>query len=136
VTRRFRTIVLAAAVLPLVVLIGLRSAWAAYACSVDGEVRAACCCPQKSDEQRPGDGAPRVEASCCCEITVGESSVPPDARLAEPSRIHELSWVAVAVVMPGLAARATPPALGIAYARPPPPKSALPTYLANRTILR
>ena len=127
---------LAAVMLPLVVLVGLRSAWAAYACSLDGEVRAACCCPQKSDAQRPSDGAPRVKASCCCEITVGESSVPPDARLAEASRTDELGWVAVAIGMPELAPRTTVPLLRSSFARPPPPRSAVPTYLANRTILR
>lgn len=133
---RIRRIALAAAVLPLVVLIGLRSAWAAYACNVDGEVRAACCCPEKSEADEPADGAPRVKASCCCDVTIGETSVPPNARIADPSHSNELSWVALAVT-PSLepAARTPVAAVRIAFARPPPPP-AVPLYIANRSILR
>lgn len=135
VTRRFRRTVLVIAVLPLVMLIGLRSAWAAYACSMDGEVRSSCCCPkQEKDDEAPRDGAPRIEASCCCEITTGESSLPPDARLTDSSRADDVSWIAVTVApAPVRVWQLIAATERIAVARPPPPS--LPTYLVNRTIL-
>lgn len=137
VTRRVRRIVLTAAVLPLVVLIGLRSAWAAYACSVDGEVRSACCCPKKADTERAAgdDEVPRIEANCCCDVTVGESSAAPDAREVNRSNTDDFSCVVV-VATPVVApvARATVRSTPVALARPPP--RSVPTYLANRTILR
>lgn len=132
---RLRRIVLATAVLPLVVLIGLRSAWAYYACTVTGEVRTACCCPQKAESERPVDDAQRIDANCCCDVSIGESSNAPDARTSDASRAVDVPWVgAVAAIAP--LPRTTRPATRIAMARPPPLIAAVPTYLANRTILR
>jgi hypothetical protein len=135
VTGRARRIVLAAAVLPLVVLIGVRSAWAAYACTIDGQVRSACCCPQGQDAERPVDEPSRIDVSCCCDISMGESSTPPDVRLNDPSRVDDVPAVAIAV-LPEPAPRTVMPAARITRARPPPLRSAVPAYLANRTILR
>lgn len=135
--RRIRRIVLTAAVLPLVMLIGLRAAWASYACTIDGDVRSACCCPQKSTQaQEPSDGAPRMQANCCCDVTMGESSAPPDARLGESSRVSDMPFVLTMTVPEVAPPTAWTAATVTASARPPPPRRSLPTYLANRTILR
>lgn len=133
VSRRFRRIVLASAVLPLVMLIGLRSAWAAYACSIDGEVREACCCPE-DPEHGPVD-ATRIDARCCCDITHGESAAPPDARTAKTSHAdHAVSLGFAVPPSPVMVVLRAVQCTHLAYARPPPP--AVPTYLANRTIVR
>ena len=131
-----RRIVLTAAVLPLVMLIGLRSAWASYVCSITGEVTADCCCPKKSDDERaPLDGAPRVEASCCCDVTFAELSAQPEVR--ESDRSRGLDAPAITVEAPFVVSTA-PHGLAtstyVALARPPP--RSVPTYLANCTILR
>lgn len=134
VTRRFHRAVLTIAVLPLVVLIGLRSAWAAYACTVDREVRTSCCCPKPSDDAKaPRDGM-QIEARCCCDITTGESSVPPDTRLTDSSRIDDFSSVAVGIEPPWVRiAQPIAAVMRIGLARPPP--SSVPPYLFNRSIL-
>lgn len=133
VTRRFHRTVLTLAVLPLVVLIGLRSAWAAYACTIDREVRTSCCCPKPSDAAKaPRDGM-QIGARCCCEITTGESSASPDT-LADSSRLDTLSSAAVAAApAPIVVAQSIAAIVRIERARPPP--SSVPAYLFNRTIL-
>lgn len=131
-----RRSLLAIAVLPLIVLVGLRSAWAAYACTMDGKVRTACCCPKKTEtQQAPHDGVPRIAAADCCDVTIGEASVPPDAREADRISTPDASPIAIASAM------VAPPLEHVSltvtrttFARPPP--RATPTYLANRTILR
>ena len=136
VSRRLRRIALTAAVLPLVVLFGLRSAWAQYACAVDGRSRSSCCCPKKAAARHePADGTPRLAASRCCAVTVGETSVPPAVRATDSSRADDVPWpAAVGAAAPAPAVPASIASPHIALARPPPP--ALPAYLANRTILR
>ncbi|MBA3394463.1 MAG: hypothetical protein H0T89_17595 [Deltaproteobacteria bacterium] len=135
-THRFRRIALAAAVLPLVLLVGLRSAWAAYACRIDGEVRASCCCPKKEAKGLLADGAPRLAARDCCDVTIGEQSAAPQLRESERLQPNHAPDSAIATSL----APAAPPTLRTATtsrvqrARPPP--SAIPTYLVNRTILR
>lgn len=131
-----RRIALTIAVLPLIVLVGLRSAWAAYACSVDGKMRDACCCPKDDDDKRsPSDGAPRIQAPDCCDVTSGETPEGPDAREADRLRTLDApatASVSVTFTAPIVPAEAT--RTRTTYARPPP--RAIPTYLANRTILR
>ena len=137
VSTRLRRTVLVAAVLPLAMLIGLHSAWAAYACRIDGQVRDACCCPKKQDAERaPGDTAPRMAGSCCCDITIADSTQPPPVREADRGHASDVPLVVDIVT---IIARAPAPAASTAiaweaFARPPPP--AIPTYLANRAILR
>jgi hypothetical protein len=137
VTPRFRRIALTAAVLPLALLIGLRSAWAAYACRIDGEVRDACCCPKKEKDRdrAPADEAPSMAASCCCDITIGESTDAPQAHKTERVNANDIPIVLVATVSD--VSLSTPVAVRAswhAFARPPP--RSVPTYLANRSILR
>lgn len=136
-TRRLRPIVLAAAVLPLVVLVGLRSAWAAYACQVDGEVRSACCCPKKPKTERPRiDEPPRMLTADCCDVSTGETSTAPQAREAERLQTNDAPVAFIATVV----AASVPATHGARapsrnqLARPPP--RTLPTYLENLTILR
>lgn len=128
-------ILLAAAVLPLVVLIGLQSAWAAFACRVDGKVRDACCCPkpdrQEARERAP-DHAPIVSAECCCSVEVHAATPGPSAQAAEQITFDHLISAVVAVTdVP----RAT---IVIRSWRPeitaPPPR--VTGFLAKRAILR
>jgi hypothetical protein len=134
VTARAHRIALAAVVLPLVLLIGLRTAWAAYACQMDGELRAACCCPAPTSPERvPADGAARLASAACCDLQLGEPASAPEAREAERACSHHDH---IPVIAPRFHApvatvsRATGP---VANARPPP--TALPLYLANLTLL-
>lgn len=123
--------------LPLALLIGLHSAWAAYACRIDGEVRDACCCPKKDKDRdrTPADEPPRIAASSCCDITIGESTNGPPAHKTERAYANDIPLAVVATASD--VSLLTPAAVRVfwhVYARPPPPS--LPTYLANRTILR
>ena len=131
-----RRIILTVAVLPLIVLVGLRSAWAAYACSMDGQVRDTCCCPKKADSKRsPSDSTPHIETRDCCDVTRGAPVDRVDAR--EADRLRNLDASVVAIVATDIVAPAMRPELTrprVPLARPPP--HTLPTYLANRTILR
>lgn len=138
VSPRFRRIVLAVAVVPLVLLIGLRSAWAAYACRIDGEVRKACCCPQKEkdSDRAPADEPARMSASCCCDITVGETADAPQARETDRGHPNDVALAFSTTTLDSSMA-VKPAGTGMlvhAFARPPP--RSVPTYLANRTILR
>jgi hypothetical protein len=131
VTRR---LALTIAVVPLIVLIGLRSAWAMYACSMDGKVRETCCCP-KSKKQPAHDQAPRIVNADCCDVTVGKITDQPDAREADRLNSgNDLSIVAapVAIMLPLV--QPTQRRVRTTFARPPPPS--VPAFLANRTILR
>jgi hypothetical protein len=135
VTRRSRRIALAIAVLPLVVLVGLRSAWAAYACRVDRQVRSECCCGAKksSSQHRPADDGPRLQASSCCDVMHGESAPPPDARTTEAHQTDFVPCLIASVpVAPEPAVRTSRGEFEHS-ARPPPPD--VPIYLANRSIL-
>lgn len=133
-TRRSRRIAVAIAVLPLVVLIGLRSAWAAYVCRVDRQIRSECCCGHKKSSHRPADDGPRMQASGCCDVMHGESALPPDARATEAHQIDSAPCViaSVPVAAPEPAVRTSRAEFEHA-ARPPPPD--VPIYLVNRSIL-
>jgi hypothetical protein len=133
VRRSLHRLILTSAVLPLVMLVGLRSAWAAYACRMDGEVRSACCCP-KAKAKVPAGTAPRVEARCCCDVTIHEATQNPTAR--EPVRAgFDAPIVGVTVpaaLLPRLVTtidRVRPDS-----ARPPPPLVA--SFLDKQAILR
>ncbi|MDX2089700.1 MAG: hypothetical protein SFX73_17725 [Kofleriaceae bacterium] len=132
-----RRIALTVAVLPLIVLVGLRSAWAAYACSMDGQVRETCCCPKKPDSKRsPSDGgAAHIEARDCCDVTRGAPVDGVDAREADRLRPLDASVLAIvptAFVAPAMRPALTRPRAPLAR---PPPRTVL-TYLANCSILR
>lgn len=137
VSHRLRRITLAAAVLPLLVLVGLRSAWASYACRIDLEVRTACCCPHdaknaKSQQPSPSDG-PHLQARCCCDVTLGAASVAPDAR-ADHARPDDVPTTIVAAAHTTMVpVRSTSFVGWTGFARPPPRSN--PIYLVNRAIL-
>lgn len=119
--------------LPLVVIVGFQSAWAAYACRVDGKVREQCCCKQ-SDREEPSDGAPRMGAQSCCDVTINEPAEAPTVREVERS-----AYAYVPVVVPTVAFVIATPRVGrvasiATMARPPPPR--LPLYLDKQALLR
>jgi hypothetical protein len=90
----------------------------AYLCSMDGNVRSACCCPTK--KQRAHDESPTVKAACCCTVTVVTPTRhvavdAPKAPVPVPPLI--VSLVATDVLAPDRA----PVAFITPRALPPPP---------------
>lgn len=123
------------AVVPLVVLVGLRSAWAAFMCQMDREVRSACCCPHKPKQDAPVDGSARVQAPACCELLVGHTPELSDLRETTRPDLDRGHVLAERAWMPlRLAVIAVQHGARVPVARPPPPDA--PLYLAIRTILR
>ena len=126
-----------AAVAPLLIMVGLRSAWALYSCPTDGPSRAACCCPSghaqaRAHARRAASPDPAI-AAACCEI---------DAQA--PTRAPELQAPARAD------GHAPPPAVAIAADVLPPPRAPVParadraqarppplaTFLDKQSLLR
>lgn len=132
---KVRSIVLTTWVLPLVMLVGLRSAWAQYACSIDGVVRQACCChAKKAGERSPAENGTLL-VSRCCEVTVVESSSPPSGRELERwLDLGKAAFASAAALLPEPSVCAANVASTMESARPPP--RAVPIYLAHRSILR
>lgn len=135
VIRPFRRPLLALAVLPLVVIVGFQSAWAAFACRFDGEVRDRCCCPSKQDRDEVRDDAPRVEARCCCDITFHASIDAPDAREAGRADFAHLELVLPTTTFVIVAPRPERMAAIQTLARPPPPPR-IALYLDKHALLR
>lgn len=136
VTRTIPKPILAALVLPLVVIVGFQSAWAAYACRVDGRVRSECCCkpPEKDRDQRaPADGAPRMAPQGCCDVTIREPSEPPVIRETDGA-----AFASIPVVVPAIASVIAPRrierAASIATMARPPPR--IPLFLDKQALLR
>jgi hypothetical protein len=57
--------VIAALVVPLILLVGTGSAHTIFRCIYDNVERTACCCPNDSSEPST---EPTVEQACCCDI--------------------------------------------------------------------
>jgi hypothetical protein len=121
-------------VLPLVVIVGFQSAWAAFACRVDGKVRDECCCKHENKERKqPIDEPPRMAAQGCCDVTIHEAREAPIVR-----EVDRATFTYVPVVVPAIAlAIVTPRAEHVAtvatMARPPP---RVPLFLDKQAILR
>lgn len=134
--RALRQLFLVIAVIPLIAVVGLRSAWASYLCAMDGAVRDACCCPKgddgkETDEQPAQD--PQLEARCCCDVSVHETPPAPQGTLTSAA-VADAPAVVPTVMMPTPA----PVVLAIigardADARPPP---RVPIFLDKHAILR
>ena len=133
VYRSLPRLVLAALLVPLVLLIGLRSAWALYSCRIDGVVRTACCCHGKHEHKRPASNESRVTAASCCDVTVQAPAAAPDVRdatrasqLPPPAALSPAPVAAVARFVPRIAT------VERAVARPPPTA----TYKIKQSFLR
>jgi hypothetical protein len=122
----------AALVVPLIVLVGFRSAWALYACRVDGQVRASCCCKAKH-KQHDAPRAPTVKPAMCCDVTVQAAPSVPQLRDTERASTQPPPMIVTSVAT---AAPIAPIARAIAIARPtarPPPTA---TFLLKQSFLR
>lgn len=135
-TRTIPRPILTALVVPLMVIVGFQSAWAAYACRVDGKVRSECCCkpPEKDrDARAPIDGAPRMAPQGCCDVTIREPADAPVVREVDRASFAyapvEVPTIALAIVTPRVE-RASPLAT---MARPPP---RVPLFLDKQALLR
>ena len=131
--RRSRRIVLAALLVPLSMIVGLRSAWALYACKIDGQVRSSCCCEGKHHKHHSDSRTPLVKAASCCDVTVSAPSSAPQARDAERANLKAPPLV-VAAVSTDVPARPIVRAVSIdrPFARPPP----VATFLLKQSFLR
>ena len=131
---RSRRIILAALLVPLSMIVGLRSAWALYACRVDGVVRSSCCCEAHHGQKKHADSTlPTVKASSCCDVTVQAPSSAPQARDSERADVKAPLMIAAAA---STEARARPIARAVSIDRPvarPPPVA---TFLLKQSFLR
>lgn len=119
----------------LVVLLGVQSAWAEFACRVDGKVRDHCCCANSQREaDDPVDGAPRITSQGCCDVSISVRREAPPARETAPAVFPhhsvEVPAISVAIFVPRIEKASTI----LAIARPPPPRIAL--FLDKQAILR
>lgn len=133
VTRPIPRPLLAALVLPLVVIVGFQSAWAAFACRVDGKVRDRCCCEKKQAKRAP-DEAPRLMAQSCCDVTIHEANEAPLVRQPDPASFEHVPVVVPTVIVAISSPRAARIASIAMMARPPPPR--VPLFLDKHAILR
>lgn len=127
---------LTALVLPLVVMVGFQSAWAAYACRVDGEVRDRCCCEKKkkkSDERSSDDRPSQLTARSCCDVTIHAAY---DAPLTRESDRVSFAYVPVLgrTSVQLIATPRTEHFATIASTARPPPR--VPLFLDKHAILR
>lgn len=113
----------------------MASAAAWYRCAVDGETRAACCCPGEKDdeEQVPVDATSDLRPACCCEIETAAVS-PDQVRIAA-----EGGSAALAFTLPRTVIEVQPPQVAAAL-RPlnevaRPSSRAPPLFLANCSLL-
>lgn len=119
----------------MVVIVGFQSAWAAFACRVDGKVRDRCCCKTENKERQPSADEPsRMTAQNCCDVTIHEASEAPLVR-----EVDRATFAQVPVIIPTVMfAVETPRAARVAsiatMARPPPPR--VPLFLDKHAILR
>ena len=119
--------------MPLVMLIGFQSAWAAFACRMDGEVRDVCCCPPKKAKQKPSSEDTQLQAQGCCDVTIHTRDEATPGR--EPSRFELAAFEIVAPVATPLRPQERverSPSVHT-FARPPP-RIAL--YLDKHALLR
>lgn len=125
---------LTALVLPLVVIVGFQSAWAAYACRIDGKVRDHCCCKTEKKTQRtPVDDGPRITRPDCCDVTINEATEAPRMREAARATFEHVP-VVVPAVMPAIVAPRVEHVTAVATMARPPPR--VPVFLDKHAILR
>jgi len=121
---------LAAVVLPLVVIVGFQTAWAAYACGSDGRVRDHCCCKQKKSQS---DGVAHLARQRCCAMSINALPDQPVARAPERASFDAAVPVAPMASLPVVA----PPVervISLNQLARPPPRTAL--YLDKQSLLR
>ena len=131
--RHLRRPLLAIAVLPLVVLAGFQSAWAAFACRMDGEVRDHCCCKPEKRDRRLADDGPRIKAQGCCDVAFHEASEAPVAREADRAMFAHAEIFVPTLSLTIVSPRVKRVVSFAAMARPPP-RIAL--YLDKHALLR
>jgi hypothetical protein len=129
--------VLAALLVPLALMVGLRSAWALYACRIDGVVRTSCCCHGKHDEhkkkQQQPSKDPSLKAASCCDVTVQAPSSAPQIRDAQRAS-NQAPPMAVSFVETPMPVAPIARAVGTdrPTGRPPP----VATFLIKQSFLR
>lgn len=133
-SRTIPRLLLAALVVPLVVVVGFQSAWAAFACRGDGEVRDHCCCKTEQNERKRPVGEPsRMAAQSCCDVTINEGSDAPLVREVDRTTFSHVP-VTMQTVMLAVATPRAPCVASIPTMARPPPR--LPLFLDKHAILR
>ena len=119
---------------PLVVIVGLQSAWAAFACRADGRVRDRCCCPAPERSDRaPADGEPRIVARCCAVSIHARPEAPIAREVDRTVTVAPLVAVVSSIANPIVAPPPGRAPLVATLARPPPPAE---LYLDKHALLR
>jgi hypothetical protein len=136
VNRTIHKTLMAALVLPLVVIVGFHSAWAAFACRIDGQVRDHCCCEANKTkrEKLHDDAPPSIASRCCCDVSIHEAPAAPVVRELERASFGFTPLVVPTVTFTIAAPRVEHLTTIVTMARPPPPRLAL--YLDKQALLR
>lgn len=126
---------LAALVLPLVVIVGFQSAWAAYACRMDGKVRDECCCkPDKKERKKSADETPQLSAQGCCDVTIHEADEAPVVREADRATLIGVPAMVPIIAQHVIIRPRLERQTAIARTSRPPPR--VPVFLDKQAILR
>jgi len=105
-----------------------------YRCTMDGQARAACCCPGEQQEDVPPDAPPDARSACCCDIDT--LSIP----ASEPRMKADPAGPALgALVVPRVAIEIQAPVIEVAIRLTPsvarPSSRAPPLFLAHCSLL-
>jgi hypothetical protein len=122
--------VLAIVLAPIVLLVGLRSAWALYTCPAPRGMHAGCCAAKRMHAH--ADLQAHVRASCCRVDGGGGLASAPEAQAPERSSIDDAP---VALAAPAAPRSVAPTVIAMparAVARPPP----VATFRIKQALLR
>lgn len=120
----------------LVMLTGMQSSWAAFACRFDGKVRDHCCCvPRQQGADEPLNSAPSLAAQGCCDVSISALREAPPARETAPAAAHHPSVIAPAISAASFKPRIENVIATLAIARPPPPPR-IALFLDKQALLR
>ena len=118
-------------IVPLILLVGFRSAWALYTCRVDGVVRSSCCC--KNAHKRADTSDERVFSASCCAVEVQAPTKAPEVQAPARADVDAAPAVIAIVAQAPLAPRiVTVARRDRSFERPPP----IATFLVKQSFLR
>ncbi len=107
-----------------------------YRCTMDGQSRAACCCPGETEEAQdvPADAPANAEAACCCDI---ETVSTPASQPRITAEAGGAALAAFVVPRPFVEVLSAPVAVAFrrAPAVPRPSSRAPPLFLSHCSLL-
>lgn len=112
----------------------IAAAW--YRCTMDGEMRSACCCPDETDEEAdvPSDAPPVLQSACCCDIETLS------APASQPRMTADSTFAALgAAIAPRTVTDVETAPVAISFRSAPhearPPSRAPPLFLSHCSLL-